>query len=508
MTRTLLSRLAVPLLCVALASANAPFQDPEESSAVVLLPLTEKGEGAPSRAGLGRTVLLTSIRESDPWWRVVAALREGGIKDKDIVTVRPWDAERVRKALAKSQPEFAVVVLPPDELDVNMHFELLEQLSKLDGDPFVDVTFGYITGATPEEAESFARATIAARKARPKRSILEFGPSTSPAPLSGSTAHPWASGFTTRRLAHAEDERDVANLLAAAKDVGVLQAWGHGMPPGVDRGLQGREIRAARLDLFPALYFSGPCYCGVPGRWFDPSKGAIREAQVAPEESFLLALLGARVSAVFAGLDPDRGETNHQELEHLLSSGEPLGYATKGTYDDVVLAYRRPELSLPRYAAEKPDPHRNLAETMIAGGACRALFGDPSFAPFEKAGESAFEALATAAPKAIRITWNHEGSIGNYWAPVDVYRADGGWTHRLRFRVPIAVEKARRVSSFRVLSVTKDGQSLEVGFPTAALELFGGKAFLHVLIVFPRNEQDRALWNGKQFEARFECGTS
>ena len=60
----------------------------------------------------------------------------------------------------------------------------------------------------------------------------------------------------------------VPKLLAAAKGTGVLSAWGHGMPDGVAHGMSGQMLRASGLDLHPALYFSGPCYCGVTGRWF------------------------------------------------------------------------------------------------------------------------------------------------------------------------------------------------------------------------------------------------
>jgi hypothetical protein len=484
-----------------LTSAPAAAQDQaaENPQAVVFLPLEDQGEGAPGRSGIGRTVLLTDLGKDDPWYAAVEVFTKAGIRD--VVGVHPWNPDAAFARLAKLGPEFVIGVFAPETLDVNFHFDLLERSSRLDADPFVDFALGYVTGATPEEAVAFAQTTLAARKRTPIRSILEFGPSSNPASLTQPKRHPWADGFTTRRFSHAEDDAEVAAQLAGIKGVGILSAWGHGMPDGVDHGIKGRQVREAGLDLFPALYFSGPCYCGVPARWFEPSGGAVHERRVGPEASFLLAMLGARVSAMFAGLDPDRGETNHHELEHVLTTGAALGHASKSTYDDVVLAYRRKQLDLPHYMTGKPDPHRNLADTMIAGGACRALFGDPSWAPFPKVGPSPFEVTARPSPKGIRVSWVRDEPLGKYWQPVDIYRADGGWTHRLRFRCEIPKDRARRLRSLQVLAVEKDGKSLPFVFPTAAVELWGGKTILHAMIVFPRDEKDRALWNGRRFEA-------
>ncbi|MEN8152051.1 MAG: hypothetical protein ABFS86_19705, partial [Planctomycetota bacterium] len=342
----------------------------------------------------------------------------------------------------------------------------------------------------------------AARRKKPAKSILEFGPSSRPSPLTRPAPHKWAEGFTSRRLAHAEDHEDVPKLLAAAKGTGVLSAWGHGMPDGVAHGMTGKKLRASGLSLYPALYFSGPCYCGVTGRWFGMERGAIAEKTVAPEDSFLLALINARVTAAFAGLDPDRGETNHHELDHVLITGEPLGMASKSTYDDVVVAYRRPELKLPRYEVGKGQPYRDIHDNMISGSACRALFGDPRFRPFAKAGEDPFRVKHEWTKKGLVVTWRSEGGAGKTWMPVDINRANGSWTHRLRFRFELDLDDAKKLSKFEVLSVTKDGKDLPYIYPTAALETWGGKLIVHALIVFPVDPKNRALFGGKEYEAR------
>jgi hypothetical protein len=385
---------------------------------------------------------------------------------------------------------------------VNFHFEFLERASRLDSDPFVDFSFGYLTGATAEEAVAFAEGIRAAMKRKPAKSILEFGPSSQPHPLTGGTRHKYADGFTSRRLAHENDEGDVPKLLSAAKGIGVLSAWGHGMPDGVAQGMSGEKLRASGLDLHPALYFSGPCYCGVTGRWFRESGGSVTEETIAPEKSFLLALINARVTAAFTGLDPDRGETNHHELDHVLITGEPVGMASKSTYDDVVVAYRRPELKLPRYVPGKGRPYRDIHDNMISGSACRALFGDPRYRPFAKAGEDPFRVRHEWTKKGLVVTWKGGANLGKTWMPVDINRAGGSWTHRLRFRFELPLDKASKLTKFKVLAVTKDGKDLPYVYPTAALETWGGKLVVHVLIVFPVNPKDRALWKGREYVAK------
>ena len=493
--------LAVLIAIAALGSVGRAADDPaEKPDALVFLDTVSRSKGAPGKKSVNDFVVLSEVSKSDPYYEVVEVLTKG--ERTEVIT---FDRRRLGPLFAKLEkrkPGIVAVVIRPGSLDVNFHFDFLERASRLDADPFVDFAFGYLTGATAEEAVAFAEGIRAARKRKPSKSILEFGPSTRPSPLSGVAPHKWAEGFSSRRLAHDEGHENVPKLLAGAKGIGVLSAWGHGMPDGVDHGLTGKKLRESGLSLYPALYFSGPCYCGVTGRWFGMEGGAAREKTVAPEDSFLLALIKARVTAAFAGLDPDRGETNHHELDHVLLTGEPLGMASKSTYDDVVVAYRRPELKLPRYEVGKGRPYRDIHDNMISGSACRALFGDPRFQPFSKAGEDPFRVRHEWKKKGLVVTWQGGANLGKTWMPVDINRASGSWTHRLRFRFELPLDDAKKISKFEVLSVTKDGKDLPYIYPTAALESWGGKLIVHALIVFPVNPKDRALFGGKEYVAR------
>ena len=498
---------AIPLLLLLsllpAVPAAADDRAAEKADAVVFLPGAGKDGGAPSKEGAAEVVVLSEVAETDPWYAAVKAPQPPAVTAGG--TCRAGRRAPAFRRLGELRPGFVVVLVRPDTLDVNLHWEILERASRLDDDPFVDFAFGYVTGATPEEAAAFAAGIAAARRGGIPRTILEFGPTDRPHPVTAGGAHPWAAGFRERRLGHASNDPRVAATLAGLEGVGILQAWGHGIPDRVDEGLTGAEIRAAGLDLSSTLYVSGPCWAGVTGRWFDTSKGGVRAEKVAPEASFLLALLKARSAGVLAGMDPDRGESAHHELEHLLSTGEPLGLVAKSTWDDAVLAYRRERLVLPRYQEGRGRPFRDIHDQMISGGACRALFGDPSWAPFEAAGPEFYAVGTERTKEGLLVTWRHEGSLGSRWSPVDVFRASGGWTHRIRFRFNLPLEEARRLRRFSVVAVTKDGKPLPFLYPTAAVETWGGAARVHGMVVFPRPEgQGPSVFSGgKVLEARF-----
>ena len=60
------------------------------------------------------------------------------------------------------------------------------------------------------------------------------------------------------------------------------------------------------------------------------------------------------------------------------------------------------------------------------------------------------------------------------------------------------------LKSFRVVSVTKDGEDVETSFASAGLELWGGEVRVHARVIFPDEAKKRALSGGKKFAARLQ----
>ena len=474
-----------------------------DPGAVVFVPDAEAGEGAPPAHNLGKLVLVTDVEQGDGFRTVVDLLIERK-EPAATIEVPAGDFAAAEERLREELPEFVMIVSRPERIDVNAHFAFLEAVTRLDADPFVDVAFGYVTGATVEEALAFCERFLkyGKRKNSLPRALVDFGPSSNgETSFSGPSSHGFAKGWKVTRAYHGS-VADLMEKRSLLEGVGILHAGGHGMPDGVVDGLSGEDVRREQLNWEPALYFSGPCYCGVTRHWYGWEQGAIRQQDVAAERSFALAALSRGVTALFAGLDPDRGETCSQEIEHLLVHGDALGHASKETYDGTTVALRLPEYRLFRYEPGKGKPQKQLAHTMIGGGASRALFGDPTWTPFRSAGDPAFEIRQRDKRAALELTWKSEHGPTKYWSCVDVYRCAGGWTHRIAFRIEIPDDTARALQNFRIERLEAKSGPLQARFPTAMVERWGGRAYLHVYLVFPPEGQENTFFVERDFDVK------
>ena len=234
------------LALIASSLIQAPTPDElsraADPNAIVFLADHSEGEGAPPAKNAGKLVVLTDLAEDDPYFAVV---KEVEARKTPSATLRCAAREftTLREALLRELPEYAIVVTRPDHLDVNQHFEFVEMLTTLDADPFVDVAFGYLTGATPEEAFAFAQRALDPKlqSLRAKPEMLEFGPSLQAPQHGGPVPHPVALSVKRWFDFHGP----VAELKSRAETFrgkDVVFAAGHGLPTGIDDGLQRRRL--------------------------------------------------------------------------------------------------------------------------------------------------------------------------------------------------------------------------------------------------------------------------
>ena len=73
------------------------------------------------------------------------------------VPLRPDGLGPVFKKLKQLKLRFVAFVVPPGRIEDNFVGEVFEQASRLEAGPELDFAYGYITGATPQDARMWQR---------------------------------------------------------------------------------------------------------------------------------------------------------------------------------------------------------------------------------------------------------------------------------------------------------------------------------------------------------------
>ena len=319
---------------------------------------------------------------------------------------------KAREALDRYRPRYALIFLLPGELDARVEWEWLRITTEVDSDPFVDVRCGFMTGASPAAADAFMRRIVAAARGvskLPPRFVDDLGPGTLTAKgtvhrQGGSMMLPsYPRRFESIAVLHAAGALDDPTR-AGLGGAGIVHFGGHGLPGGIDDGLAAKGVPS--LGLAPCIVFSGACFTGVTGRWFDIAgpDGLVRERTVALADSFCLRLLETPAAGYLAALHPDHGIPVYQEMEFLASTGGSLGDAIKSTYDWIILASGGKLPAFERLEDGKPTPRWTPSEIMRKGTASRILFGDPALIPFAAFARPALESTCAADGAALRIS--------------------------------------------------------------------------------------------------------
>jgi hypothetical protein len=381
----------------------------------------------------------------------------------------PGDLAEAYKFLRKLQPRYALVVMAPDELDVNFAWRWLEMTSRLDNDPFVDVRTGFITGSDAKAAEALvARIADAAlgRLTPPAAFIDNAGP-----PEVGDQKYfntfprsdfvpALGDRLALRSVFHGKgcftDER-----LGSLDGAGLIHFGGHGFPDRVQDGLTAAQLPG--LKLAPCVVSSGACYSGVTRRWFDALGPKLAEKAVEPGASFCLRLLERDVLGYFASLHPDHGMPVYQELEYLAVRGGSLGGAIKATYDGVVLGNGG---KLPAFVELKDGadrPRWGPAEVMLHGTASRVLFGDPALVLVDGFARAPFSVAVKEEAGVLRVTAILDNPGLKSWL-TDTYHNDLNPKAPFNDRAVFAVDLPEgwpAVGKVEVLAVRAGSKALE-----------------------------------------------
>jgi hypothetical protein len=340
-------------------------------------------------------LVLAAVPAGDPFDAAARHLAEH--HRARIVRFDPADLAPLRGELATAAPRHVALVMRPGQIDFAFQRRFLQLATEVDDDPFVDFAFGYLTGATGEEALALAQRGTARE---PKGGELTH------AMVAGGTDRSFVThrphGLRSAQLAavqvycagekaFAEEGRDRAFLAAELPQLAGRDAItfvGHGYPHEVHGGPDARDL--AGLAFPGAVVLNVACYTGTTARWFaeDYQEGRLEQREVPPEQSFCLALLRTGVVGYTAYLCPrPAGPELDTDLAALVADGLSLGEVRRRDYDKTVLGFLgfgAERLALAPVAdGERLAPGRDpVRDMMLEGATGGVLFGDPACVPF------------------------------------------------------------------------------------------------------------------------------
>ncbi|MFO1076293.1 MAG: hypothetical protein U1E73_01040 [Planctomycetota bacterium] len=414
----------------------------------------------------GGYVVLAAFPAGDPYDAAAQLLAEH--HRAAIVRFDPAQLDPVKAALVAAAPRNVALVMHPDQIDFAFARRFLQLATTIDDDPFVDFAFGYVTGATADEATALARrGTTRKPKARPRHGQLAGG----------------------------EGEPDAAKLareLEALKGRDTITFIGHGYPGEVVGGPRAADLAGLVFD--DAVVLNVACYTGVTHRWFeeDYQRGVLAVKVVPAADSFCLALLRTGVVGYTAYVCPrPAGPELDTDLAALERGGLSLGEARRRDYDKTVLGFLgfgEERMNLLSVAGgEKIEAGGDVVRTMMLEGATGGvLFGDPACVPFAPDIDHApLDVRWEPAGDDLRLT-AHADLRGLYLQCAD---PTAKWGNTMAMKVHARVPLGDRLVRDVVVDELRIGRDQQPSRVLWATETDQGERFVQLKINFPRGER-------------------
>ena len=518
---------------VAKVSANkssAPLAGPSTPSDVMRAPVDSP-----------RYIILTSVDENDPYYDAVQALKD--YRKGQVVKFDPTNVDAILPTLKDLQPRYVVVVVKPLEMYINFVRDFMMMSTNLDEDPFSDFSYGFITGATAQDALNFVNNIKRAEQEGIQDYPLNMSgwvASSRNIVKSGNSESGW--GFETDLNRDRYQQIDMeTNDTGAGRDFfqankgvlsnnKVLDIGHNGDPhmlwlfdggnfdpnpplwdfdaskiedPAYARvGLTSENI--STLDLYPAVAFNGACHSGelktvlVEGdiaATFGDAGTTARFYTMSDKFSFGLSILKTNLTGYFAPVGANNANDDGEDFFNAFLYNEPLGDIHKRSNDGVVMGFmgNRPNLRLVQegdntYESDilksgDFDPKDWMgAYWMLGGKANRVYYGDPLFDPFKKDHTSTLNLT----------TWTMDAVNGSV-LKIDLNFAKeagfvpGTWDkfHESGARIYAAIELPQAYENVTGFSVVSSSGSYDRVIEV--VERFDGKTLLHVEIDVPNS---------------------
>jgi hypothetical protein len=479
-------------------------------------------------------VLSTVDNITDDYFHAVYAISD--YRNADIIYFDPENVEAILPELINIAPRYVAVVCKPEELHINFIREFLMMSTLLDDDPFSDFSYGFITGATADDALNFVYSIIQAESENIEDFPLNVGgysATTLNFVYTGNSGYmaylnpPSSSDIwlETNNNGVGEDffianssymENNKILDIGHNGDAHMLWLFEGGNtnpdppiwlfdpekiedPEYAREGLTSFTIGA--LNLYPAVAYNGACHSGetksvmVEGdikATFGDTQGLVKFYTMSDTFSFALSILKTGITGYFAPCGANNANDQGEDVYNTFLYHEPLGDIHKRSNDGVVMGFlgNRPALRifeenesvylsdvLPSGSFDPND--YSGAKYMLGGKANRIYFGDPLFNPYQNNHS-----------ESLNITQASIDSINSTTLDIDIVfnKPDGFWPvwdkfHFGETRIYYPVELPAYCNDLTSFEVIESSGPYDLVIH--ALEYFDGKTILHIEVDIP-----------------------
>jgi len=346
-------------------------------------------------------VILTDLTAADPYYRAVDELTRFR-PATHVLQFHEQDVDSLIEALRREQPRYVTVVAAPTSIDANLASRMFRLSTLMNDDALMDFGYGFITGATAEEAVGFVRNIARAESewaSLPRRfvGVAQRGSAIGlRGSMSGSLVKAMQAygecfrvdGWETKVLEWEPGPSGVpmpADAISPAVLGGSRLVFiaGHGGPTWA-AGIRAADL--ANVDCYPAVVLCGGCETGVVNRWLSMQRDkTIGERFVQPSDTLSLRLIRQGAVAVMVGVRSHNWADCAPVVYPFYAAGRSLGDAMVPATNQ----YLRSVTSVwaPVLTPGKPDETYETWNTTYLRRSTFVLYGDPAYVPFPQASE-------------------------------------------------------------------------------------------------------------------------
>jgi hypothetical protein len=345
--------------------------------------------------------------QRDPYEQVVQELVKLR-KPKVVLRLGSSGLTQVLGKLRDLKPDYVAFVVHPERIEDNFVGSVFEGLTAFDRDPDLDCAYGYITGATAEDALNLVRNTAAAEahpEKIPKRFVAiahtfagnDLGPFADQQGAIYRARGYEAAGINPRDNSDAWKEKadqEIQKLNGAS----LVFLAGHGMGD-MSCAIRGPKFGGVKLES--AIVVNGTCHSAVTCVRHDSTDmhWTIKKARIDLADSVCLNFIKAGAIGQFGSTASSSWQNVCYTIGKFFDQGATLGEALQQSLNDKIRAAGIKTVDISPFESGAASP-QSLGDDKNPGGIQSfsrvVLIGDPAYRPFPTAPVSV--AVTPAAP--------------------------------------------------------------------------------------------------------------